>query len=67
MGCHWEFCSISDGDPSGGDCRDDGAGGRTEAGRVEGGAFSTSDVEGERAWGVGDLDGEVGRGGEVWW
>ena len=64
IGCHCEVCSISDGDP-GGDCRDEGAGGRTEDGRVEGGAFSMSELDGEGAWGVGDLGCSVRGGGEV--
>jgi hypothetical protein len=42
IGCHCAVCSIREGD-----CSEAGGGGRSDAGRVEGGAFSMSDVEGE--------------------
>ena len=61
MGCHCEVWSIGEGD-----CRDIGGegGGREDAGREEGGAFSMSDVEGEGAGGLGDLGTVAGGSGE---
>ena len=60
MGCHEEVCSIREGDWI---VAEAGGGGRVDSGRLEGGAFSMSDVDGEGR-GVGNL-GWVGERGDL--